>query len=159
MIVAEAIPDEFGIEGVGGEHGENDHGSEGDGGASRCDRHEVPHLNEPDENGNHEDVDHGPASDEFGEEVDGVGSLGIDGDFAGGGSAEDGEGYEFEAGDHDAGDEDGDGDGVGFHLPKGSDSTEDGAFFFGPELGHEHDGEDVGGNVGEDAGEAVGEAA
>ena len=159
MIFAKAIPDEFGVKGVSGDHGKNDHETEGDGGSSGLDRHEISHLNQSYQNGNDKDIDHGPAADEFGEVVESIGPLRVNGDLASSGGAERAECEEFKTGNENAGDENDDGYGVGFELPEGGDSSQDGAFLFDSQLGDKHDREKVGRDVSEDACESVGEAA
>lgn len=153
------VPDESWIEAHGGEHGEDDDGGEAQGGGARGNGHDGAELNEANEDGDDKDIDHGPASKEFGDVIKaGEGSWGGLGATAGG-EAEPDEGDDFKEGDEDAGGEDDDGDGIGLHFPKAHNAGEDGVFFGPTDALHGHDRHGVGGNVKDDGGDEKGPGA
>lgn len=125
---ADAVPDEFGLERVGSEHGEDDGGAESESGAAGTNVHDVAKLDEANKDSDDKDIDHGPAADEFGELVNFGGATRIHFEATCRDEAKEAEGDEFERGNEDAGDENGDGNGVSVHFPKGGHAAEDGAF-------------------------------
>ena len=64
------VPDESGVERLGGEHGEYHHAGKGHDAEAGLDAGQGVQLDERGHQGDHEDVEHGPAPEEFGDSIE-----------------------------------------------------------------------------------------
>src|SRR5262245_5123691 len=140
------IPDQARIEALGGEHGQHDHRSEGDGPGAGLNAHEPSELDECGEDGRHVDVDHGPAAHELEYPIEARALLRSEGRATLHGKKQEGHGDQFGEGYRDARDEQDHGQGPRAVVPEEHDATHDGVRLRTEERARDHDGEDVGGH-------------